>query len=87
MFVCPVPKISQVMIKSRRRASHLGRFTLWPTVAGLPNSVDLLCDTLAVELHNSVNLPCGTIDCLESAFSPLNPPSSYLIQREPRRYY
>ena len=29
MFVCPVPKISQVMIKCRRRASHLGRFTLW----------------------------------------------------------
>ena len=29
MFVCPVPKISQVMIKWRRRASHLGRFTLW----------------------------------------------------------
>ena len=29
MFVCLVPKISQVMIKWRRRASHLGRFTLW----------------------------------------------------------
>ena len=29
MFVCPVPKISQVMMKWRRRASHLGRFTLW----------------------------------------------------------
>ena len=45
MFVCPVPKISQVMMKwcrralhlcrfilwnnGRRRASHLGRFTLW----------------------------------------------------------
>ena len=29
VFVCPVPKISQVMIKWRRRASHLGRFTLW----------------------------------------------------------
>ena len=28
MFVCPVPKISQVMMKRRRRASHLGRFTL-----------------------------------------------------------
>ena len=25
---CPVPKISQVMVKRRRRASHLGRFTL-----------------------------------------------------------
>ena len=29
MFVCPVPKKSQVMMKWRRRASHLGRFTLW----------------------------------------------------------
>ena len=29
MFVCPVPKISQVMMKWRRRASRLGRFTLW----------------------------------------------------------
>ena len=31
VFVCPVPKISQVMVKWRRRASHLGRFTLWHT--------------------------------------------------------
>ena len=29
MFVCSVPKISQVMMKWCRRASHLGRFTLW----------------------------------------------------------
>ena len=29
MFVCPVPKISHVMMKWCRRASHLGRFTLW----------------------------------------------------------
>ena len=29
MFVCPVPKISQVMMKRRRRASHLDRFTFW----------------------------------------------------------
>ena len=28
-FVCPVPKISHVMMKWCRRASHLGRFTLW----------------------------------------------------------
>ena len=28
-FVCQVPKISQGMIKWRRRASHLGRFTSW----------------------------------------------------------
>ena len=27
MFVCPVPKISQVKMKRRRRASHLGRDT------------------------------------------------------------
>ena len=29
MFACPVPKMSQVMTKWRRRASHLVRFTLW----------------------------------------------------------
>ena len=29
VFVCPVPKISQVIIKWRFRASHFGRFTLW----------------------------------------------------------
>ena len=29
MFVSPVPKISQVMIKWRRQASHLGIFTSW----------------------------------------------------------
>ena len=32
MFVCPVPKISLVMIRMNwrcRGASHLGRFTLW----------------------------------------------------------
>ena len=29
MFVSPVPKISQVVMKWCRRASHLGRFTLW----------------------------------------------------------
>ena len=29
MFVCPVPKISQVTMKWCRRASHLGRSTLW----------------------------------------------------------
>ena len=59
------------------------------TVAELHNSVDLLCDTLATKLHNSVNLPCGTIDGLQSAFSLLNPSSSYLIQRDckPRYYY
>ena len=29
MLVCPVPKISQVMMKWHRRTSQLGRFTLW----------------------------------------------------------
>ena len=29
IFFCPVPKISQVMMKWRRRASDHGRFTLW----------------------------------------------------------
>ena len=29
VFVCPVPKISHVTIKWHRRASYLGRFTLW----------------------------------------------------------
>ena len=29
MFVCPVPKISHVKMKWCRRASYLGRFTLW----------------------------------------------------------
>ena len=29
MFVCPVPKISQVMMKWRQQAAQLGRFTLW----------------------------------------------------------
>ena len=28
-FVCPAPKILHVMMKWCRRASHLGRFTLW----------------------------------------------------------
>ena len=146
MFVCPVPKISQVMIKWRCRASHLGIFTLchngcratqlgrftlcslrsmavlssraheWrsreknkvapapissrflclrpPLLLSTPNqnchaTQAILCDTLAAELHNSVYLPCGTIDCLQSAFSLLNPSSSYLIQRDcrPRSYY
>ena len=29
MLVCPGPKLSQVMIKWRRQASRLGRFTFW----------------------------------------------------------
>ena len=39
MFVCSVPKISQVMMKRRCRASHLTDI-----------SVDLLCGTTASEL-------------------------------------
>ena len=39
MFVCPVPKLSQVMMKWCHRASHLGRFIL-------------LCGITAAELHN-----------------------------------
>ena len=52
MFVCPVPKISQVKMKRRRRASHLGRFTLSGTTVSklLHHSVDLLCGTTATEL-------------------------------------
>ena len=58
IFVCPVPKISHVMMKWCRRASHLGKFTLW-----LHSSVDLLCGTTDAELHNSpVNLLCDTTD-------------------------
>ena len=62
MFVCPVPKISQVMMKWRRQASHLGRFTLWHNgrrATQLCRS-DLLCGTTAAELHNSVDLLYGT---------------------------
>ena len=43
-----------------RRASYLGRFTLGTTAAELQNSVDLLCGTTAAELQNSVDLLCGT---------------------------
>ena len=66
MFVCPVPKISQVMIKWRRRASHLGRFTLWHRDNGCRATQlgRLLCGTTAAELYNSVNLLCGTVDLL-----------------------
>ena len=42
MLVCPVPKISQVRMNRRPRASHLGRFTLIGT-------------TVAELLHHSVD--------------------------------
>ena len=63
MFVCPVPKISQVMMKSRRRASHRGRFKCaWHN--GRRPTTQLgrfpLCGTTAAELRNSVDLLCGT---------------------------
>ena len=58
MFVFPVLKISHVMMKWCRRASHLGRS--FETAAELHNSVDLLCGTTDAELHNSVDLLCGT---------------------------
>ena len=55
MFVFSVPKISQVMMKWRRRASHRGRLTLWfngprPTtqLGRLP-----LCGTTAAELNHT----------------------------------
>ena len=61
MFVCPVPKVSQVMIQWRRRAIHNSVDLLCGTTAAeLHNSVDLLCGTTAAELHNSVDLLCGT---------------------------
>ena len=59
VFVCPVPKISQVMVKWRRRASHLGRFTLWHNGCRATQLVNLLRGITAAELHNSVNLLCG----------------------------
>ena len=52
IFVCPVPKISQVKMKRRRRASHLGRVTLSGTTVAklLLHSVNLLCGSTATEL-------------------------------------
>ena len=50
---------SQVMVKWRRRASHLGRFTLWHNCCRAAQLVNLFCDKTAAELHNSVNLLCG----------------------------
>ena len=51
-----MPKIPQVMMKWRRRASHLGRFTLWHNGPELHNSVDF-CGTTATELLHA-NLLC-----------------------------
>ena len=57
MFVCLVPKISQVMMKWHRRASHLGRFILWHNgrrATQLMISRFTLWDT-AAELNNPVS--------------------------------
>ena len=55
-----MPKISQVMMKRRRRASHFGRNTLWDN--GL-RARQLCRFTLwhnGLRLHNSVDLLCVT---------------------------
>ena len=44
-----MPKISQVMVKWRRRASHLGRFTLWQNGCRATQLVNLLCDKTAAD--------------------------------------
>ena len=88
MFVCPVRKISQVIMKWRR---HISVDLLYGTTATelqksvdllsgttsaeLRNSVDLLWSTTNAELHNSVNLLCGT-----KAAEPDNP--VWCIQQE-----
>ena len=75
IFVCPVPKISHVMIKWCRRASHLGRFTLWNN-GRLATQLSRftswhnrrwasqmqLAGKFTLWLHNSVNLLCDTTD-------------------------
>ena len=48
------------MMRWRRRASYLGRFTLCTTVTELHISVDLVCGTTAAKLQNSVDLLRGT---------------------------
>ena len=47
MFVCPVPKISQVMMKWHRRAAQLGRFTLRHSGRRATTQISrfTLCDT------------------------------------------
>ena len=61
MFVCPVPKISQVKMKRRHQASHLGRDTLWHNGRWATTQLGrfTLCGTTVAKLpHNSVNLLC-----------------------------
>ena len=61
MFVCSVPKISQVMMKWCRRASHLGRFTLWNNGRRRASHLGrfTLWNNGRRELHISVDLLCG----------------------------
>ena len=51
MFICLVPKVSQVMMKWlwHLRALHLGYLLCGTTTAKLHNLVDLLCGTTAAE--------------------------------------
>ena len=63
MFVCPVPKISQVMMPDGPSELHIVVDLLCgtSTAAELHIEVDLLCGTTAADLlHNSVDLLCGT---------------------------
>ena len=75
IFICPVPKISHVMMKWCCRASHLGRFTLWNNgrLATQLRRFTLwhnrrwasqmqLAGKFTLWLHNSVDLLCGTTD-------------------------
>ena len=56
---CSFVRCRKVMVKWRRRASHLGRFILWHNGCQASQLVNLLCDKTAAELHNSVTLLCG----------------------------
>ena len=63
MFVCPVPKISQVMMPDGPSELYIVVDLLCgtSTAAELHIEVDLLCGTTAADLlHNSVDLLCGT---------------------------
>ena len=56
MFVCPVPKISQVMMRCAAEFHIAVDLLCGTTAADLHNSVDLLCGTTAAELNNAVSL-------------------------------
>ena len=67
MFVCPVPKVTQVMMPDGAAELHI--------------AVDLLCGTTAAEFHIEVDLLCGTTaaDLLHNSvdllYVALRPPS------------